>query len=188
MTESYEVPFYILGFLIRFGPMHGYQLKACLERDINDFTNIKLSNLYYHLGEMNKKGLINSQVVKDNNRLEKEVFSVTALGKSKFHEYFESLAGEMADWKLPLDGILYFSDYVPREFIVDSLNKYIDKINMKIDSMLRHKKSILDNLPESASDMAELIFSHHEIHYRSEREWIHHAMEVFSKEKKDAEE
>jgi len=37
MKESYKVPFYILGFLRRFGPMHGYQIKkeedAMLEKN-----------------------------------------------------------------------------------------------------------------------------------------------------------
>ena len=43
------IPLYILGLLLRFGPQHGYQIKKLLEEQLEDFTQIKLPTVYYHL-------------------------------------------------------------------------------------------------------------------------------------------
>lgn len=76
-----KVSFYILGFLIRLGPLHGYQLKAHIESEARDFAKIRLPNLYYHLGSMREKGWVESTRGKEGSRPEKEVFSVTPEGK-----------------------------------------------------------------------------------------------------------
>ena len=52
------IPLYILGLLLRFGPQHGYQIKKLLEEQLEDFTQIKLPTVYYHLEKMEAAGLI----------------------------------------------------------------------------------------------------------------------------------
>ena len=36
------IPLYILGFLLRYGPQHGYQIKKLISEQMADFTSIKL--------------------------------------------------------------------------------------------------------------------------------------------------
>ena len=61
------VPIYILGFLMRFGSMHGYKLKQLISRQVADFTQIKLLSIYYHLEKMEKKEIIWSWQYNEGN-------------------------------------------------------------------------------------------------------------------------
>ena len=51
------IPLYVLGLLQRYGPQHGYQLKKTISEELEDFTQIKLPTIYYHLEKMESQGL-----------------------------------------------------------------------------------------------------------------------------------
>jgi DNA-binding PadR family transcriptional regulator len=67
------VPVYILGLLLRFGPQHGYQIKKLVSEYLSDFTQIKLSLIYFHLEKMHKDGLLQAVQDKNTNRPKKTV-------------------------------------------------------------------------------------------------------------------
>ena len=183
MKEAYRVPFYILGFLIRMGPMHGYQLKTYLEQDTSDFAKIKLSNLYYHLGAMREKRLINAKKAKDGNRPEKEVYSVTQSGQRKFYEYLELCLNESIEWEFSMDRALFFSTNISPNVFYKKLVEHMKNLEQNIKLLRSHRKDIQKSLPRQHQKMADLIFSHHETHYRAEKEWISNAIEVFKSAK-----
>ena len=80
------IPLYILGLLLRFGPQHGYQIKKLLAEQLEDFTQIKLPTIYYHLEKMEEAGLIISQNAKEGTRPEKKVYHVSESGCKRFRE------------------------------------------------------------------------------------------------------
>jgi len=80
------IPLYILGLLLRFGPQHGYQIKKLIAEQLEDFTQIKLPTVYYHLEKMEAAGLILANRDKQGARPEKTVYQVNKAGEDKFKE------------------------------------------------------------------------------------------------------
>lgn len=78
------IPLYILGFLLRYGPQHGYQIKKRMSEQMADFTNIKLPTIYYHLEKMERDGLISAEELREGLRPEKRVYQITPEGKERF--------------------------------------------------------------------------------------------------------
>jgi len=180
MNDSYKVPYYILGFLIRSGPLHGYQLKAAIEREAKDFAKIKLPNLYYHLGKMREKGWLDSKEGREGSRPEKEVFSVTGEGRLAFRDLLERCLAEGVDWDFPLDGALFFSKGLNSGAILKGLAESEARAAEAIESLEAHGREVMREVPESFRDIAALILAHHERHYAAEREWLQGAIAVFT--------
>jgi DNA-binding PadR family transcriptional regulator len=183
MTDSYKVSFYILGFLIRLGPLHGYQLKTHIEREARDFAKIKLPNLYYHLGSMKGKGWVESTRGKEGSHPEKEIFSVTVEGKRRFEEFLDRCFAEPVGWDFPLDGALFFSKGRSTRTIARELSAAEERAVLALDALAGHRKEVLDEVPPSFRDVAALILAHHECHYAAERKWLHEATAVFESRK-----
>lgn len=179
MNESYKVPFYILGFLLRLGPLHGYQLKAHIESEARDFAKIRLPNLYYHLASMREKGWIESTLEREEGRPEKEIFSPTEEGRLRFAELFERCLAESAEWDFPLDGALFFSKG-RKASIARSLKEAEARAAAALEGLAAHRKEVLAEVPPSFRDVASLIVGHHERHYAAEKEWLAEAIKIFS--------
>jgi DNA-binding PadR family transcriptional regulator len=179
MIDAYKVPFYILGFLIRSGPLHGYQLKTQIEHEASDFAHIKLSNLYYHLGAMKKKLWVESSIDKEGNRPEKEVFSITKEGRKAFKGLMARCLSEETLWEFPIDGVLFFVEKRIPDFIRDGLEEEKGRISARLTGIIEHRKQVLSEVPEHFRPIANLILSHHEEHYRTEIKWLQNAIEVF---------
>jgi DNA-binding PadR family transcriptional regulator len=180
MSDSYKVPFYILGFLIRLGPLHGYQLKAHIEREARDFAKIKLPNLYYHLGAMKERLWIESTIEKDEGRPEREVFSVTEEGRRRFGELFERCLGECPEWDFPIDGALFFSKGMKAKEIARNLTAALARANAALALLASHRGEVLAEVPPAFRETASLILAHHERHYAAERDWLVEALRIFS--------
>jgi DNA-binding PadR family transcriptional regulator len=184
MNESYKVPFYILGFLIRLGPLHGYQLKAHIEQEARDFAKIRLPNLYYHLASMREKGWIESTREREEGRPEKEIFSPTKEGKIRFAELFDRCLAEGAEWDFPLDGALFFSKGKMASSIAHSLREAEARATVALEGLAAHREEVLAEVPPTFRDVASLIIGHHERHYAAEKEWLAEAIRIFSAKRK----
>jgi DNA-binding PadR family transcriptional regulator len=178
MTDAYKVPFYILGFLIRSGPLHGYQLKTRIEHEANDFAQIKLSNLYYHLGAIKEKGWVESRFGKEGNRPEKEVFSITKDGRKAFKDLMARCLSEETLWDFAVDGVLFFSEKKSQEFLRLDLKEGEKRITERLSRIVEHRKLVFSEVPEHFRLIADLILSHHEEHYRTELKWLQNTIEV----------
>jgi len=183
MNAAYKVPFYILGYLIRLGPLHGYQLKVTIEREASDFAKIKLPNLYYHLASMREKGWIDAEREKTGNRPEKDVYSVTAEGKAEYGELLRRCLAEPVDWDFALDGALFFSKDLSPEEIGQGLLVARARTDEALKSIKAHRLEVLAEVPAPFGDIAGLILSHHERHYAAERAWLCEAIKVISAQK-----
>lgn len=170
------VPIYILGMLLRFGPQHGYQIKKLISDNLSDFTQIKLSLIYYHLDKMGKDGLLQATQDKENNRPEKTVYSVTDLGMEKFSQGLKSLLKMEYRPAFEADTLFYFSDSVDKASIAEHLNQYAEQLKVQISIISRHKKESLQFIPDEMKQSAEGIFLHHELHYNAELNWAEQAI------------
>ncbi|HUI71328.1 MAG TPA: PadR family transcriptional regulator [Spirochaetia bacterium] len=179
MRDSYKVPFYILGFLIRLGPLHGYHLKMHLEHEASDFARIKLPTIYYHLGVMKGKGWVVSDVGKEGNRPEKQVFSITEDGKRKFRELLNRCLMEPVTFDFPVDGALFFSKGFSAARIAKRLADRKKQAGVILKHLSLHRDEVLHEVPVAFGDVAALLLAHHELHYQAEQKWLQSAIEVF---------
>ena len=70
----------ILGFLKRFGKLHGYELKEKIGREVADFVNVKLSNVYYHLEKLYHEGLLNIEYYEQSEKPNKKIYMINQSG------------------------------------------------------------------------------------------------------------
>lgn len=172
MTDSYKVQFYILGFLLRLGPLHGYQIKARIEREAADFAHVKLPNLYYHLGRMGESGWVAARLDREGNRPEKEVYSVTKEGKRAFAELLDRCLDESPVWDFAADGALFFASAGSAPAYAEAFRLRKSRAEESLGRIAAHREEALAEVPEAFRDLARLIFEHHELHMRAELDWL----------------
>jgi DNA-binding PadR family transcriptional regulator len=114
----------ILGTLMK-GPMSGYDIKQRFESIFAYFFDASYGAIYPTLHQMEKDGLITKEVVVQEGRPNKNVFSITERGKEMFQNY---LASE-------LEPDVYRSDFMMRLFF----GVYVDE--RKIQQWLEEKIS-----------------------------------------------
>jgi len=170
------VPIYILGMLLRFGPQHGYQIKKLISDNLSDFTQIKLSLIYYHLDKMQKDGLLHAVHDNESNRLEKTVYSVTDKGREKFSDGLKALLHMEYHPVFEADAMFYFSDNIAKKDLVEHLKQYAEQLKAQISIIEKHKIESFQFIPDEMKSSAEVIFLHHELHYKVELEWAQKAI------------
>lgn len=171
------IPLYIIGILLRFGPQHGYQIKKLMGEQLEDFTQIKLPTVYYHLEKMEAAGYITAQREKQGSRPEKTVYQVSETGEDKFKELLKQNLKIEYRPTFDIDGTLYFSDYLENNELVESLSNHMAKLENIISSLEVHRNETLRYIPEEYKTTAEIIFQHHLFHYRAELAWAQQSLQ-----------
>lgn len=165
------IPLYILGLLLRFGPQHGYQIKKLLKEQLEDFTQIKLPTVYYHLEKMEAAGLITARCDKQGTRPEKRVYQVSNTGADKFKELLVQSLQIKYRPTFDIDGAFYFSDALENSALTESLSRHIAKLKQIIAKLELHQEETITYIPEQYKASADIIFRHHLIHYKAELVW-----------------
>lgn len=177
------IPLYILGMLLRYGPLHGYQIKKMLMEQMADFTDIKLPTIYYHLEKMEATGLISARNVKDGVRPEKRVYQVSGSGREKFVQLLQSTLEISYRPTFEVDGALFFSDYADPEDFRYALESHISSLLESLERISRHRCEVISGIPEEMRGAAELIFTHHELHYQAELAWTRQAIAALKEDR-----
>ena len=176
------IPLYILGLLLRFGPQHGYQIKKLMEEQLEDFTQIKLPTVYYHLEKMETMGLITAHSGKQGARPEKTVYQVSDTGVNKFRELLlQTLQIEYRP-TFNIDGAIYFYDALENGALPDSLNRHIKNMRKVLAELETHRKEALEQIPKAYRTSANIIFDHHIQHYKAELAWAEQSINRLEEE------
>ena len=170
------IPLYILGLLLRFGPQHGYQIKKLIGEQLEDFTQIKLPTVYYHLEKMEASGLITSTSEKQGERPEKTVYQVSEAGVEKFNELLLQSLQIKYRPTFDIDGTFYFSDSLDHSALVESLEKHIIAMQKTLEKLDIHHKEAIEHIPEPYQISTNIIFGHHIMHYKAELAWAEQSL------------
>jgi len=176
------IPVYILGILLRYGPQHGYMIKKIITEQLADFSKIKLPTIYYHLEEMQKKGLLKASKEKLTSRPEKIVYSITEKGIEEFNIKLRNTLSFDYRPTFNSDSSFFFSEFLKEKELLDSLNSYISKLEKIISYIELHQKEIINHVPKEARKPTKIIFNHHLIHFRAEEKWAKDAIEILKTE------
>ncbi len=176
------IPLYILGLLLRFGPQHGYQIKKLMEEQLEDFTQIKLPTVYYHLEKMEALGFITAQREKHGARPEKTIYQVSKTGENKFKELLQQTLNIEYRPTFDIDGTFYFSDCLENNALIESLRNHVKRLTKVLTSLEAHRNETLRYIPEEYEVTANIIFEHHLLHYRAELTWAEQSLQSLLKE------
>jgi len=114
----------ILGLLLN-RPRSGYEIKTAFEAPLAYFFDASFGTIYPTLAKLEKLGYIERESVVQDNRPNKNVYSITESGRERFMEYLNS----------PLDTETYRSDFMVRLFFGEhqSREKLIEWIRGEIE-------------------------------------------------------
>lgn len=172
------IPLYILGFLLRYGPQHGYQIKKMISEQLADFTSIKLPTIYYHLEKMEAAGLIAATQCKEGVRPEKRIYSVSSLGADEFKRLLSQTLDICYRPTFDVDSALFFSDSVEDTAFVTAFETHAGHLKESLARIEKHRGEVIPYLPPDMRPAANLIFQHHELHYRAELAWAEKAIQT----------
>lgn len=165
------VPLYILGLIKRYGPQHGYQIRKTIAEQLADFTQIKLPTIYYHLTKMASDGLLTAASEKPGARPEKTVYSVTDKGEAAYRKLLAGLLQAEYRPAFVNDAVFYFSDHNSPAELRRYLQHYTKTLRNTLGVIGAHRKETLLFVPDDARTMVDILFSHHEHHYKAELSW-----------------
>ena len=166
-----KVPLFILGFLIKFGLLSGYDIKKVIEKEVADFANIKLPNIYYHLEKMESEKLIKGSNEENDKGVEKRIFKITDKGMERFNKLLYDALSTGYFNESGIDFALYFFNELDKIIGLDKLNQYKNVLLKKLDVLDKHRKETLIKMNKNEAVYADLIFEHHKMHLASELEW-----------------
>lgn len=171
------IPIYILGLLLRYGPQHGYQIKKLLGEQLEDFTQIKLPTVYYHLEKMEASGLISAHCDKEGARPEKTVYCISEAGSAKFKELLMQTLQIKYRPTYDVDAVFYFSDYLNNNELIESLTQHMDNLKKTLDYLEIHHYETMEHVPEDIKIPTNIIFEHHILHYKAELAWAEQSLD-----------
>ncbi len=168
---------YILGFLLRHGPLHGYAIKQLIAEDAAHFAKIKLPSIYYHLEQLRRKGMVDSSQEQSGNRPDRLVYTISEAGRNFFTQALRQTMGVTYQSEFQIDALFYFGDFLDQdqqlqqEFI-QGLLKRKQKIEKRLGCIENVQAERKQHFPEFVHVFVDAIFSHHILHARAEAEWL----------------
>lgn len=115
-----------------------YKLKKELSEPIpfDKMGNLTESKLYYHFESLSKQGLIEPvEVIKEENRPDKQVFAITDKGRQKLPEKIYNLF-EKSDKLSEFIVGLFFIRHVEKEKIIRILEKKVHLLKERSESLV----------------------------------------------------
>jgi DNA-binding PadR family transcriptional regulator len=176
-----KISIFILGLLIKHGSQHGYNLQQLINKKIFIFTKIKMPSLYYHLDSMQKKNFISVFREQDGKRPERFVYSITEKGISYFQKCMEKVLVEKFEIEFLLDSVFLFWNTISIKKVYDSLNARLHEVEKKMEKLHNFKNEPSKKNPISNKNITEILFMHHEYHYKAEIEWLKNAIDILFK-------
>ncbi|MGL5435983.1 MAG: PadR family transcriptional regulator [Lachnospiraceae bacterium] len=172
------IPLYILGLLLRYGPQHGYQIKKLLGEQLEDFTQIKLPTVYYHLEKLEVSGLISAYSDKEGARPEKKVYCISEAGSDKFKELLMQTLQIKYRPTFDVDATFYFSDSLDINELTESLAQHTGNLKKTLDYLEIHRNETMEYIPEDFDIPTRIIFEHHILHYKAELAWAEQSLNL----------
>ena len=130
--------------LFKEGAKHGYEIKKRIKEILSLFAGLQIKSIYYPLRILEKRGLVVKRIVKQANRPNRLIYSLTDKGETRFNNL---LLRSFLDFKRPrfsLDISLYFLRYVKPRVLkrrIQTRIRLLERISRGLSQMVRSLKS-----------------------------------------------
>ena len=137
----------VLGILKK-EPMGAYDIQKLVEyRNISKWVKISTPSIYKKAIQLEEKGLIKGEIVKDGKMPEKAVYSLTEAGEKEFEKLMLEIAGKPIHLFLDFNAVIVNLDSLSPQMQKECINKIeenIDILKMYLEQNLKEK----ENIPE----------------------------------------
>lgn len=132
----------LLGFL-NFDDMTGYELKQLMDKSINKFWSVNLSQIYPTLNDMKEKGLLDMKVMINEGTPNSKVYHITEEGKVELGRWMEETT------PLPQTRMLFLAKLLISAKFEKSLmiNQLREQLALHEDMLESFEKKKLEGLP-----------------------------------------
>ncbi|MCD7035885.1 PadR family transcriptional regulator [Metabacillus sp. GX 13764] len=144
-----SVKLVILGLLLE-GDKHPYEVQQIIhDRQMQHYIKLASGSLYYAFETLEQKQFVKVvDVIRDNSRPERTVYSITDSGRREFEKlYFQQLM-KKEHMERPIFAVLSFAGYIDQEKLSQALLRkkedtaaYLDKMK-KLYKFLKPDKSV----------------------------------------------
>jgi PadR family transcriptional regulator AphA len=138
--------FALLGLLLR-QSMTGYDLATVIRKSINFIWPAQLSQIYRTLGQLEDDGLVVSEVVPQQGRPDRRVYSVTESGQRAFESWAGELVTELDPVRVPFLVRFFFGGTRPPQDLVTQLR-------VMRDLHLKARDQLANEIPGDIAEFA----------------------------------
>lgn len=137
----------VLGILKK-EPMGAYDIQKLVEyRNISKWVKISTPSIYKKAIQLEEKGLIKGELVKEGKMPEKSVYSLTEAGEREFEKLMLEIAEKPIHLFLDFNAVIVNLDSLPPQMQKECISKIeenIDILKMYLEQNLKEK----ENIPE----------------------------------------
>lgn len=165
----------ILGILQR-EPLHGYDLKRIIEREMGDWANIAFGSIYFALEGLAKDGFVTSEAREGaGHRPSRIVYTITEAGRTEFLRLLRELWQDRAREQSPLDIAMAFCRDLPRDEVRGYLEARRAYLAASLEYLKAHEEETMRNpyVPKES----RFIFSHARHRLQAELGWTAEVLE-----------
>ncbi len=167
----------ILGILKR-GPVHGYELKSVIEREMGDWTSIAFGSVYFALKKLTENGYVEQSFTDNNgNRPSKIIYRITDEGEIEFTRLLREIWNNSDRQYFTFDIALFFSKYITKPEALNFIDTRIAEIDFAEKHVEFHKNEQISK--EGIPPVAEAIFTHTLSHLSAEKKWLEDIKKYF---------
>jgi len=135
----------VLGMLKK-EPMGAYDIQKLVEyRNISKWVKISTPSIYKKVIQLEKKGLIKGEVVKEGKMPEKSVYTLTETGEKEFEKLMLEIAGKPIHLFLDFNAVIVNLDSLSPKMQKECINKIKENIGilkMYLAQNLQEKENI----------------------------------------------
>jgi DNA-binding PadR family transcriptional regulator len=141
----------VLGMLKK-GPMGAYDIQKLVEyRNISKWVKISTQSIYKKALQLEEKGLITAEIVKEGKMPEKAVYTLTEKGEREFERLMMDISAQPVRLFLDFNAVIVNLDSLPPETQVTciaEIEKNINELTKNLNENYRQKEDALE-VPET---------------------------------------
>lgn len=147
-------------------PMHGYDLKNTFEQMVSNQWSLNFGQVYTTLTRLERDGLVKSQEVRSEDKLDKKVYSLTEEGKEQLNQWLK----QATEWSVFHDEIsfqLAAYELIDRSKALSLLIEYRIYLLRLIGELVAKKNSIKDE-----NSLTTWIFERNIMKAEADLKWV----------------
>jgi len=159
-------------------PISGYEFITFAKQwHYDHYIKATNASFYYTLKQLEGEGFIKESGTKqEDNRPEKTIYRLTNKGRKEFQEQMKFFLTEIQDIYYDIDStmpfITLFGSIIGKKFMLDSINKQIEKIRAMFKHVDEGEKIVTSHFSYEFSPFNILPLKHWKLHAEAEIKWL----------------
>jgi DNA-binding PadR family transcriptional regulator len=173
----------ILGFL-DYRPMSGYDLKKYFDQSVAHFWSATQSHIYKALENLEKDGMVESQVIQQEGKPNRKQYQLTDAGRAELHRWVSTplpVEAKREAWLIQV----FFAHDLANEEIADLFKNRIERLRTSLSQCQTAQKAIDENSRREGmqrlQSLWQLTLDYGIDYYQNEIDWLEKTLPVVRK-------